>query len=75
VIYLQGGFKKGERTSSLLYILYTIAVVQCTSIELFQRSVVPLVLKFDIHQEQAGRKGVRRGEKEGKSGRVESRCS
>jgi hypothetical protein len=43
--------------------------------ELFQRLVAPLVLKFGIHQEQAGRKGVRRGEEEGKSGRVESQCS
>jgi hypothetical protein len=33
--------------------------------ELFQRSVAPLVLKFGIHQVQAGRKGVRRGEEEG----------
>jgi hypothetical protein len=35
--------------------------------ELFQRSVAPLVLKFGIHQGQAGRKGVRRGEEEGMS--------
>jgi hypothetical protein len=42
--------------------------------ELFQRLVAPLVLKFGIHQEQAGRKGVRRREEEGKSGRVESQC-
>jgi hypothetical protein len=27
--------------------------------------VAPLVLKYDIHLGQAGRKGVRRGEKEG----------
>jgi hypothetical protein len=32
--------------------------------ELFQQSVAPVVLKFGIHQEQAGRKGVRRGEEE-----------
>jgi hypothetical protein len=32
--------------------------------ELFQRSVAPLVLKFGIHLVQAGRKGVRRGEEE-----------
>jgi hypothetical protein len=43
--------------------------------EVFQRLVAPLVLKFGIHQEQAGRKGVRREEEEGKSGRVESQCS
>jgi hypothetical protein len=43
--------------------------------ELFQRLAAPLVLKFDIHQEQAGRKGVRRGEEKGKSWRVESQCS
>jgi hypothetical protein len=41
--------------------------------ELFQRLVAPLVLKFGIHLGQAGRKGVRRGEEEGK--RVESQCS
>jgi hypothetical protein len=34
--------------------------------ELFQRLVAPLVLKFGIHQEQAGRKGVRRGRGRGK---------
>jgi hypothetical protein len=43
--------------------------------ELFQRFVPPLVLKFGIHQEKAGRRGVRRGEEEGKSGRVEIQCS
>jgi hypothetical protein len=32
--------------------------------ELFQRSVAPLVLKFGIHQGQTRRKGVRRGEEE-----------
>jgi hypothetical protein len=32
--------------------------------ELFQRLVAPLVLKFGIHQEQARRKGVRSGEEE-----------
>jgi hypothetical protein len=37
--------------------------------------VVPLVLKFGIHQEQAGRKGVRGGEEEGWSGGVESLSS
>jgi hypothetical protein len=30
--------------------------------ELFQRSVAPLVLKYGIHLGQAGRKGVRSGE-------------
>jgi hypothetical protein len=35
--------------------------------ELFQRSVAPLVLKFGIHQGQTRRKGVRRGEEEGMS--------
>jgi hypothetical protein len=44
----------------------------CTSMELFQLSVAPLVLKFGIHKEQAGRKGVRRGEKERMSRGVES---
>jgi hypothetical protein len=43
--------------------------------ELFQRSVAPLMLKFGIHQEQAWRKGVRRGEEEGKSLRVASQCN
>jgi hypothetical protein len=43
--------------------------------ELFQRLVAPLVLKFGIQQEKAGRKGVKRGEEEGKSRRVESQCS
>jgi hypothetical protein len=33
--------------------------------ELFQRSVAPQVIKFGIHQEHAGRKGMRRVEKEG----------
>jgi hypothetical protein len=32
-----------------------------TCMELFQRSVAHLVLKFGITQGQAGRKGVRRG--------------
>jgi hypothetical protein len=40
--------------------------------ELFQRLVAPLVLKFGIHQEQAWRKGVRRGDEEGMSRGVES---
>jgi hypothetical protein len=40
--------------------------------ELFQRLVAPLVLKFGIHQGQAERKGVREGEEEGWSGGVES---
>jgi hypothetical protein len=40
--------------------------------EFFQRSVAPLVLKFGIHQQQAGRKGVRRGEEEGMNRGVES---
>jgi hypothetical protein len=43
--------------------------------EFFQLQVAPLVLKFGIHQGQAGRKGVRRGEEEGKSGREDSQCS
>jgi hypothetical protein len=46
--------------------------------EFFQLSVAPLVLKFGIHQEhqeQAWRKGVRRGDEEGMSGRVESQYS
>jgi hypothetical protein len=43
--------------------------------ELFQLQVAPLVLKFGIHQRQTGRKGVRRGEEEGKNGRVERQCS
>jgi hypothetical protein len=30
--------------------------------ELFQLQVAPLVLKFGIHKEQAGRMGVRKGE-------------
>jgi hypothetical protein len=44
---------------------------------LFQRSVAPLVLKFGIHQEQAWRKRVRRGEEEGMSREVDtdSQCS
>jgi hypothetical protein len=37
--------------------------------ELFQRPVAPLVSKFGSHQEQAGRKGVRRGEEDGMSKR------
>jgi hypothetical protein len=40
--------------------------------ELFQRLVAPLVLKIGIHQGQAGRKGVRGVEEEGRSGGVES---
>jgi hypothetical protein len=40
--------------------------------ELFQRLVAPLVLKFGIHQKPAGTKGVRRGEEDGKSRRIES---
>jgi hypothetical protein len=43
--------------------------------ELFQRSVAPLVLKIGIHQGQTGRKGVRRGEEEGMSRKVESQYS
>jgi hypothetical protein len=43
--------------------------------KLFQRPVAPLVLKFGIHKEQAGRKGVRRGEKERMSRGVESQYS
>jgi hypothetical protein len=41
---------------------------RCTCMELFRRLVAPLVLKFGIHQGQAGRKGVRGGEEEGWSG-------
>jgi hypothetical protein len=33
-----------------------------------QLPVAPLVLKFCIHQEQTGRKGVRGGEEEGRRG-------
>jgi hypothetical protein len=44
----------------------------CTCMELFQRLVAPIVLKIGIHQGQAGRKGVRRGEEEEWSGGVES---
>jgi hypothetical protein len=40
--------------------------------ELFQRLVAPQVVRFGIHQEQAGRKAVRRGEEEGMSRGVES---
>jgi hypothetical protein len=36
--------------------------------ELFQLPTAPLVLKFGIHQGQAGRKGVRGVEEEGISG-------
>jgi hypothetical protein len=43
--------------------------------ELFQLQEAPLVLKLGIHQEQAGRKGVRRGEEERMSGGIESQCS
>jgi hypothetical protein len=67
----QGGFTKGKRTSSLLYI-YS----RCTYMELFQRSVAPLVLKFGFHQGQTRRKGVRRrGEEEGMSWVAESQYS
>jgi hypothetical protein len=41
---------------------------RCTCMELFQRLVAPLVLKFGIHHGQTGRKGVRGGEEEGWSG-------
>jgi hypothetical protein len=41
---------------------------RCTSMDLFQVQVAPLVLKFGIHQGQAGRKGVSRGKEEGKRG-------
>jgi hypothetical protein len=47
----------------------------CTSMELNPPPVAPLVLKFGIHLRQAGRKGMRGGEEEGTSGRVESQCS
>jgi hypothetical protein len=40
--------------------------------ELFRRSVAPLVLKFGNHQEQAGCKGVSRREEEGMRKGVES---
>jgi hypothetical protein len=40
--------------------------------DLFQRLVVPLVLKIGIHQGQTGRKGVRGGEEVGWSGGLES---
>jgi hypothetical protein len=66
--YAQGGFTKGERTSSLLY--RYIAIVHPMAI--FQRSVAPPVLKFGIHQGQTRRKGVRRGEEEGMSRGAES---
>jgi hypothetical protein len=48
---------------------------RCTCMELFQRSVAPLVFKFGIHQGQTGRMGVRRREEERMSGGVESQCS
>jgi hypothetical protein len=51
----QGGFTKGERTSSLLYI-YS----RCTCKELFQRSVAPLVVKFGIWT------GIEKGNEEGR---------
>jgi hypothetical protein len=54
-----------KRRADGVFAIQYIAVVQCTSMELFQRSVAPLVLKFGIHQEQAGRKGVRGGESKG----------
>jgi hypothetical protein len=41
----------------------------------FVKKIFKKLLKFGIHQGQTGRKGVRRGEEEGKSGRVESQCS
>jgi hypothetical protein len=61
-IFNQGGFTKGEPTSSLLYIY--IAVVHPWTI--FQLQVAPLVLKLGIHQGQARRKRVNRREDEGK---------
>jgi hypothetical protein len=39
-------------TKEVVFAIY-IAVVQCTCLELIQRSVAPLVLKFGIHQGQA----------------------
>jgi hypothetical protein len=48
---------------------------RCTYMELFQRSVAPLLLKFGIHQGQTGRKGVRRGWEEGMSIGAESQYS
>jgi hypothetical protein len=45
------------------------------SMELNPLPIVPLVLKFGIHQEWAGRKGVRGGEEEGNSVWVESLVS
>jgi hypothetical protein len=72
-LYCSVGIKevlKKECGRSLCYI-YS----RCTSMELFQLQVAPLVLKFGIHQGQTGRKGVSRREEEGNSGRVESQCS
>jgi hypothetical protein len=43
--------------------------------ELFQRSVAPLAIKFGIHQGQTRRKGVRRGKEEGMSRGAESQYS
>jgi hypothetical protein len=43
--------------------------------ELNQLLIAPLVLKFGIRQGQAGRKGVRRGEEEGRSRVAESLVS
>jgi hypothetical protein len=50
-------------------------VIVCTCMERFQLQVAPLVLKFGIHQEQAGRKGARRGEEDGMSRGAESQYS
>jgi hypothetical protein len=46
-----------------------------TCMELFQQRLAPLVLKFGIRQEQAGRNGLRRGEEEGMSRGAESQYS
>jgi hypothetical protein len=43
--------------------------------ELFQRSVAPLVLKFGIHQGKTGRKGVKREKEEGMNRGAESQYS
>jgi hypothetical protein len=62
-----------KRRADIVFVIHTAVVRTC--MELFQRLVAPLVLKFGIHQEQAGRKGVSRREEEGTSGMVESQCS
>jgi hypothetical protein len=73
--YDQGGFTKGERTLSLLYI-FNIILVQCTSMEIFQWSVAPLVFKI-WHSPRTGREKRSEGgvEKEGMSRGVECQYS